>query len=88
MSIFYANLFFPIEPPRMISAGSYELFVSEVLHRILCKSLVKKHSLISCVHPSIWGVGDAVSEVTTSMRTASSFLNVWFGFFFCWLVPI
>lgn len=64
----------------MISAGSYKLFELEILHRILCKSLVKKRSLISCVHPSILGAGDAVSEVTTSIRTASLFLKVVFFF--------
>lgn len=57
MSIFYANLFFPIDPPCMISAESYKLFELEILHRVVCKSLVEKRALISCIHPSILGGG-------------------------------
>lgn len=78
MSIFYASLFFCTEPPCVIPAGSYKWFEGDILHRKLCKSLVKKRPLISCAHPYVWGAWDAASEVATSMRTASLFLKDFF----------
>lgn len=87
---FCANLFFPIEPPSMESAGSYKLLSGRFCIESFAKVWSKSISCFLLSSQHFWGAEDAVSEVTTNMGTASLFLKglFWFGFFLLAASPL